>query len=987
MPELPDHFAGRPRVRKILMSAIEDHRVCFVAAAAGSGKTSALVETCHHAARKVAWLTVDTPDRAPGRLLTYLEAAVSRCTSDTQDVATTALANGAPHVEAAGLLAEALGDEPTLVVLDELERIRGSAEAWEAIDAFVRYAPEQTTVVLSGREDPPNGLMALIGSGRAAYVDEAALAFTVEEAAEALARNGRADVDVPTLVVSTGGWVAGVLFNRLDEAAGPQRDRPLREYLAANIIGQLPDDLQEFVITTSVLGQVSTERAAVFGYPDAGARLAALRPLHLPVVWKSGAHTMNWHTAVREYLLERLNERSLDEVRAVRRTHARLLASEGLHEEAVEAYLLAGEVDECIASASEAIVPVIRRLDFDVAERWLSALSHSNAPGLTIGRLLIALARDDLSRAVAVVDGAREHGDPLDQSAQSDRARFLMTWCYLHYGRWADAKVVLEQMSPGSATDALRYAFRSLGDPLSDGDFPAAPAPVNGLVEVLTNIGRYGRGEFTGLTATSERGWDMSLRRPWRIAALTALGHTQEALHEYRMIEDMSTSRVALLTVAGADLLMDAGVYEEAAEVVEEAIQLAGVSGSLIYQAIARLAEAKFLLRARDDPAAALASLDAPELRRATTVFRRVFESEKMWRGLAYLKQGRDTGVAEILRTSVESMVHDDRLLELPTAAVYLAEAEWRVGDEAAADRAADLALRSAHRQGSNHLLLQALDDVPMVLTRRLDAEATALSPWHGLGQARKASTRAGATLTHAAIEFREFGRHELVIGGRLVKMPIRKSYELLAYLLTRPQRAIYREALLGILFDDRQDASSRSYLRQSIRWLKVAMPESVLVVNKESVTLIDASRIQSESMDLTRRLSEAAAQRGEERLTRTLEAIATYENGPYLPGVRSAWVDARERELTELVTDARAQIAVIAIEGGRHDLAVSLARKVLDEDPGRESAWQTLMRASEVVGDQDGIVQAFRECEGALADFGLSPSTTTRGLLERLRR
>jgi DNA-binding SARP family transcriptional activator len=988
MPALPDHFVPRPRVREILTDAIESSRVCFVAAAAGSGKTSALVEACRHGTRRVAWLTVDTPDRAPGRLLTYLEAAVSQCTRATWDVAMSALTGGTPHVEAAGLLAEALGDVPTVVVLDELERLQGSSEAWEVIDAFVRYAPEQATVVLSGRDDPPSALLSLLGPGAATYVDDAALAFTVEEATHALARSGRPNIDAPSLVASIGGWVAGVLFHQPDETAeSTRRAHPLREYLAANVIGRLPEDLQEFVVTTSVLGQVSAKRAAVFGYADAGARLATLRSLHLPVVWKFGGQTLIWHTAIREYLLERLDERGVDEIRRVRRTHARLLASEGLHEEAVESYLLAGEVDECVESASKAIAPVIRRLDFGVAERWLSALSDSHAPGLTIGRLLIALARDDLSRAVAIVDRAREHGVTGHTTAESDRAGFLMIWCYLHHGRWKDAKEVLATMSPGLATDALRYALPALGDPQGDDHFPVAPAPLNGLAEVIINIGRYGRGQLTELTATSEFGWDMSLRLPWRIAALSALGNTQEALREYRAIEDASIGRVTLLTFVGPDLLIDAGAYAEAEQIVEEAVRFAGVSGSLIFQAMARLAKARLQLRVRDDPAAALNTLDAVELRRATTVFLRMSESEKMWRGLAYLKQGRDAEAFEILRTSVESMMRGDRILELPTAAAYLAEAAWRVGDELAADQAADLALDSARRQGSNHLLHKALDDVPMVLTRRLDAEATALSPWHDLGRARKANTNRGSTPTYTTIELREFGRRELIVGGDLVKMPIGKSYELLAYLLTQPQRPIHRDALLGVLFDDRQDASSRSYLRQSIRWLKVAMPEGVLDVNNETVTLVDDSQIRSEAGELTRRLAEASTQRGEERLARTLEAIATYEKGPYLPGVRSTWADARERVLTELVTDARAQIAVIATQTGRHDLAVSLAHKVLDEDPGRESAWQTLMLASEAVGDQDGIAAAFRECENALADFGLAPSPTTRGLLARLRR
>jgi len=49
------------------------------------------------------WLTVDRPDRAPGRLLTYLEAALERQRAGARHVATGALAAGIPHAEAAGL--------------------------------------------------------------------------------------------------------------------------------------------------------------------------------------------------------------------------------------------------------------------------------------------------------------------------------------------------------------------------------------------------------------------------------------------------------------------------------------------------------------------------------------------------------------------------------------------------------------------------------------------------------------------------------------------------------------------------------------------------------------------------------------------------------------------------------------------------------------------------------------------------------------------
>src|SRR3954454_7008170 len=148
------------------------------------------------------------------------------------------------------------------------------------------------------------------------------------------------------------------------------------------------------------------------------------------------------------------------------------------------------------------------------------------------------------------------------------------------------------------------------------------------------------------------------------------------------------------------------------------------------------LAEARPALRVDRDPAAARAALDRPEIRRVIAGFRYISEVADTWYTLALLLEGDDAEALMRLRRAVEGMRSGGRELELPTAAVYLAEAEWRAGDEEAADKAADLALDAARRQGSNHLLLQALADFPAVASRRIDAEAGADSPWHELGRA-----------------------------------------------------------------------------------------------------------------------------------------------------------------------------------------------------------------------------------------------------------
>ena len=44
-------------------------------------------------------------------------------------------------------------------------------------------------------------------------------------------------------------------------------------------------------------------------------------------------------------------------------------------------------------------------------------------------------------------------------------------------------------------------------------------------------------------------------------------------------------------------------------------------------------------------------------------------------------------------------------------------------------------------------------------------------------------------------------------------------------------------------------------------------------------------------------------------------------------------------------------------------------------------------MHVAGALGDVDGVIRAFHRCEEALARIGTTPASTTRDLLERLRR
>jgi len=159
------------------------------------------------------------------------------------------------------------------------------------------------------------------------------------------------------------------------------------------------------------------------------------------------------------------------------------------------------------------------------------------------------------------------------------------------------------------------------------------------------------------------------------------------------------------------------------------------------------------------------------------------------------------------------------------------------------------------------------------------------------------------------------------------------------------------------------------------------------VTVQDGSVRVLGGDAIATESLRFEAALAEAARLRGDDRRAATLLALEVLSRGEYLPGVRSEWAEERRRRLAELATDARYEAAELAFADGRLEQARALVETVLSADRFRETAWRLSMRLLSGLGDEDGVIRAYQECEQALAEIGAAPSPTTRQLLTQLRR
>lgn len=985
-PVAPDRMVPRPRLVGELARLVAAHRVVDITGTAGSGKTTTVAAAIASLDAPVAWLTLDDTDSAPGRLLTYLDATAARTLPDFGQPAAEALARGLAHPEAASILAERIGPRRLIFVVDEIERLAASREAQAVLSNLIRHSQAAVRFVLIGRRRIYLDAMSRIGLGEIGRLDEEMLAFTPEEAATALRIHGAEEVDPSSVVVSVGGWVAGVLFEAWrsrDHVAGSGGEHdPLAGYLATQILEQLEEDERDFLVLTSVLDEIDREAAEALGAERSGEMMHRLRALNLPATWRSQGTTMRCHPRFRDHLRGLLEQQNPERLADVRWRHARLLDASGRHEEAVEEMLALGREEEAAAIAGPAFELVIARQDIAVAERWLTrfeAAGLASHPAVLAARLSVSATVEEFGRGVDAADrllaltAAGEAPDP------DPEQKALAAWCYWHVGRLEDARGLLDEAGAAGIGEAILYLFSLVDDEPPE----RLPAATGGPLDALVLRIAFVRGRLREVRDAPVSIWTPATTE--RVAALRALGELRRT-EELLVATRPQLSNLRFEGTVRAELMIDLGDEHGARDALALGRERIARSGSFVFDIVLRLLEAKLELRLNRDPTTGLAILEEAARAGPINEYGYLVEQLDLWRGFARLLQDRDAEAAASLAAAASRMTAADRLLELPAAAVYLAEARWRLGEGVRAEAAAETGLAAADRTGSRHLLLLALRDVPGVLARQMDAEAAPDGPWHELSRALAMTGRGRPRHAAARVLLEDLGVAGLVVDGEPQRARLGKSYALLAYLIEAGGRA-RRTALLDELFDAHSRDSGGAYLRQAVHGLRQLLPAGIELRSESGELHLDgvAACATASGMALAE-LEHAAKLSGTPRLEETARALQAFEDNTYLEGVECAWVTAQRERLEGVKVDAHIAMAVTAFEVSRFDLAESALREAVRIDPFRERPWRLLMRVAAARGSEAGVLEAYRGCERAMGEAGLEPSEETRRLLAGLR-
>jgi len=414
-----------------------DHTVTLICAPAGSGKTTLMIQLASHEApgELAVWVALDDSDNDPPRLLATLVQSLLPLDlaweMDPRALVANVTGSGAEARAALAGIVNALCTVPaTRVVwlLDDLHRIVDTGTVG-LLDSLIERLPEHVALVLGSRTEPALPLARLRAQGELGEIDAMPLCFD-ETTVIALAQQRWGSAPerevVNDTLKRTGGWAVGVNL-MLSSGTGPATARPalqqgaprraLFDFLAQEVLDELPPALRDFAIDCAVLPELNPARCeAVTLRSDSREALEALlrRNLFLSVVEESQP-VLRFHDLFRDFLLAQLAHKPVDHARLL---HERAAAAEPLPERAIRHWLEAG----CWIEATDLIVRHGLRLAGEGAyatlERWIERLPADLVaadPRLALLRTECAWSRWDweqvLLHAGPAAEGLAQSGD------------------------------------------------------------------------------------------------------------------------------------------------------------------------------------------------------------------------------------------------------------------------------------------------------------------------------------------------------------------------------------------------------------------------------------------------------------------------------------------------------------------------------------------------------------------------------------------------
>ena len=325
---LPPTLVRRPALQARLTAGAGE-RLTVVVGSAGAGKSVLLADwATARPPGSTFWLACDRADADPVRFWAgFIEAPRAAEPEFGADACELLAMDGAMSADVTASIANDVARLPagSVFVVDDFHFAAGAAGK-HMIDLIEHWPAGTVQLVLASRFDPPLRQHRLRMSGELCELRDADLYFSLDESRDLLA-NFDVEVDAAHMELlhqRTEGWPAAVQMAALSlrGATDPGRiaralevrSHTIADYFISEVLDQQPPEVVQFMLDTSVLGQLTADAcAAITGRPDAEALLRAIDTAHLFLIALDDMPaTFRYHRLVRQVLHAELRARDRD---------------------------------------------------------------------------------------------------------------------------------------------------------------------------------------------------------------------------------------------------------------------------------------------------------------------------------------------------------------------------------------------------------------------------------------------------------------------------------------------------------------------------------------------------------------------------------------------------------------------------------------------------------------------------------------------------
>ena len=324
-PALPTTLVTRSVLHERL-TAGAGQRLTVVVGTAGAGKSVLLSSWA--AARPpgaTTWLACDMADADPLRFwLGFIEATRTVAPEFGADAVDLLAMDGAVSADVIASIANDAAKLPagSAIIVDDFH-YAAQAASGTMTDLVERWPAQTAQLVLAGRSDPPLRLHRWRMAGALCELRDRDLYFSLAEGRDLLANFGVevAAADLALLHQRSEGWPAALQMAALSLRGATDRVRVVRaldvrghaiaEYFISEVLDQRPPEIAQFMLDTSILGELTADAcAAITERPDAAALLHSIATASLFLVALDDQRTrFRYHHLVRQVLRAELHAR------------------------------------------------------------------------------------------------------------------------------------------------------------------------------------------------------------------------------------------------------------------------------------------------------------------------------------------------------------------------------------------------------------------------------------------------------------------------------------------------------------------------------------------------------------------------------------------------------------------------------------------------------------------------------------------------------